>query len=239
LGLGDHLIDGLGIRPGSLAALVGAGGKSTLMQELHRAGSARGWRCAAGTTTKVYAGQADGIPGFLHSHGEGDKLVGLPPEDIDQWFRDHQPDLCVIEADGARSRRVKAPSLNEPVIPSSTSLVIVVIAADAINRVIEDVAHRPMLVAAVCGCGPYSRLTPQRACTLLTSDRGGRKRVPVGARFAVAITRIGPRQQADAGDLANLLTEAGVPVVMLQRLPEPANQDPSSDGLPLQSTDPH
>ncbi len=233
MGLGDLVIDALGIRPGALVALVGAGGKSTLMQELHRAGSARGWRCATGTTTKVYASQADALPGFLHSHREGDKLVGLPPEDLDRWVREHRPDLCVIEADGARSRRVKAPSLNEPVIPRSTTLVIAVIAADAVNRVIEDVAHRPMLVAAVCGCGPYSRLTPQRACTLLASDRGGRKHVPEGAGFAVAITRIGPRQQADAGDLATLLADVGVPVVMLQRIPEAPEQNPNSVGLPL------
>lgn len=239
MGLGDLLIDGLGIRPGALVALVGAGGKSTLMQELHRAGSSRGWRCAAGTTTKVYASQAVGLPGFLHGHVEGDKLVGLPPEDFDRWFREHQPDLCVIEADGARNRRVKAPALNEPVIPSSTTLVIAVIAADALNRVIEDVAHRPMLVAAVCGCGPYSRLTPQRACALLTSDRGGRKHVPDGAGFAVAITRIGPRQRADAGDLAALLTDAGVRAVMLERLPEPAEQGADSNALPLRPTDRH
>ena len=233
MGLGDLVIDALGIRPGSVVALVGAGGKSTLMQELHRAGSTRGWRCATGTSTKVYASQADALPGFLHSRREGDKLVGLPPEDIDQWVREHRPDLCVIEADGARSRRVKAPSQNEPVIPGSTTLVIAVIAADAINRVIEDVAHRPMLVAAVCGCGPYSRLTPQRACTLLASDRGGRKHVPEGAGFAVAITRVGPRQQADAGDLATLLADVGVPVVMLQRIPEAPEQNPNSVGLPL------
>ena len=179
----------------------------------------------------MYAHQADGLPGFLHSRREADKLVGLPPDDIDHWVRTEKPDLCIIEADGARSRRVKAPSLNEPVIPGTTTLVIAVIGADAINRVIEDVAHRPMLVAAVCGCGPYSRLTPQRACALLGSDRGGRKHVPVGAGFAVAITRIGPRQRADSEHLAALLRSIGVPVVMLERLPEPAEQAPDN-GLP-------
>ena len=93
-----------------------------------------------------------------------------------------------------------------------------VIGADSLNRVIEDVAHRPMLVAAVCGCGPYGRLTPGRAASLLTSERGSRKNVPATARFAVAITRIGPRQRTDAAELSDLLTRQGIPTVLLDRL---------------------
>jgi len=222
--LGDLLIDGLGITPPSLVSLVGGGGKTTLMHALFDAGTARGWRCAAGTTTKVYAHQADGLPGFLHSASAGEKLIGVSPEFVDEWFDQKQPDLLVIEADGSRGRRVKAPSTDEPPIPGRSTLVIAVIGADSIDRVIEDVAHRPMRVAAVCGCGPYGRLTPERAALLLASERGSRKNVPVTARFAVAITRIGPRQRVLAMQLSGLLAAQAIPTVLLDSLDEPRGE---------------
>ena len=213
--LGDQLIDELGIVPPALVALVGGGGKTTLMRALHDAGRRRAWRCVAGTTTKVYAAQADDLPGFLHQARTGDKLVGREPAEVDAAFESGRYDLVVVEADGSRGRRVKAPAAHEPPIPGAATHVIAVIGGDAINRVIEDVAHRPMLTAAVCGCGPYERLTPERAATLLTSERGSRKHVPPGAHFAVAVTRIGPRQRDYADELARLLRLSGVDVVLL------------------------
>jgi hypothetical protein len=218
LDLGDRLINDLEIDRPALVALVGGGGKTTLMQALISSGLKRGWTCRAGTTTRVFSHQTDDLPGFLHQRREGDKLVGLHPDEVDSFFVRTQPDLCVIEADGSKGRRVKAPAAHEPPIPTRTTLVIAVIGGDAINRVIEDVAHRPMLTAAVCGCGPYERLTPERAARLLTSERGSRKNVPTGADFAVAITRIGPRQELYAEQLAHLLRTAGTSVVLLPRL---------------------
>jgi hypothetical protein len=119
---------------------------------------------------------------------------------------------------------VKAPSTDEPPIPGRSTLGIAVIGADSINRVIEDVAHRPMRVAAVCGCGPYGRLTPERAALLLASERGSRKNVPVTARFAVAITRIGPRQRVLAMQLSGLLAAQAIPTVLLDSLDEPRGE---------------
>ena len=209
--LGRQLIDSLGIAPPACVALVGAGGKTTLMLSLYAEGRHRGWQVTAATTTKVAAAQVAGIEGFVHGGQQGDKLIGASFDTIAAG----STGLVVVEADGARSMVVKAPAAHEPMVPPAATHVIAVIGADAIDRVIEDVAHRPMLVAAVCGCGPYSRLTVQRAATLLASDRGGRKGVPLGANFAVAITRLGPRQQHVAEELAALLEESGVQTVLL------------------------
>jgi hypothetical protein len=209
--LGSLLIDRLGIAPPACVALVGAGGKTTLLRALYMAGRARGWQVQTATTTKVYRDQVADIADFLHGGIEGDKLVGVGPDS--PLLRG--ADLVVVEADGARSKLVKAPDVHEPVLPAGVTHVVAVIGADALDRVIEDVAHRPMLVAAVCGCGPYERLTVERAAALLTSERGGRKHVPAGATYAVAITRVGPAQQALAGRLASKLDVAGVTSVLL------------------------
>ena len=216
--LGEELIAALGLTPPANVAFVGGGGKTTLMLALRAAGLARGWRSRAGTTTKVFAAQVEGVADFIHQRGDGDKLVGADPAEIDRIFHSGEVDLLAVEADEARSKVVKAPADHEPVIPSSATHVVAVIGADGIDRVIEDVAHRPMLVAAVCGCGPYERLTPARAAILLTSDRGGRRHVPEGAMFAVAITRIGPRQRGPAERLTAELAALGVTTVRLPLL---------------------
>lgn len=207
----DQLIESLGITPPACVALVGAGGKTTLMLAMHAEAGRRGWEVTAATTTRVAAREVAGIDGFVHGGRDGDKLTGASFDTISAI----STGLVVVEADGARSKVVKAPAAHEPMVPPTATHVVAVVGADALDRVIEDVAHRPMLVAAVCGCGPYSRLTVARAASLLTSDRGGRKGVPIGAEFAVAITRIGPRQRQVARDLAALLDESGVRTVLV------------------------
>lgn len=212
--LGQLLIDELGITPPAVVALVGGGGKTTLMRAMHAEAARRGWAVVAGTTTKVYARQAADLPGFLHGSIADDKLTGATDAAVRAAAATH--DLVVIEADGSRSKVVKAPARHEPVVPSCATHVVAVIGADALDRVIEDVAHRPMLVGAVCGCSPYGRLTVERAARLLVDpERGGAKAVPEGARFAVAITRIGPAQQRLADELTALLAGHGVSAIQL------------------------
>ena len=202
--LGHRLIAELSIGAHELVALVGGGGKTTIMLALGRARP----NAVLTTTTMVGANQVPS--GFVSSGARDGKLIGLTPEAVDAMFDDHGHAHCcvVVEADGAKHRGVKAPASHEPVIPSRTTLVIAVMGADTIDRVIEDVAHRPMLVAATVGCGPYDRLTPERVAVLHRSERGMRKGVPSTARFVVALTRIGPAEEALAAAVADALAPA-------------------------------
>jgi len=217
--LGALLIDELGLEGPDFVALVGGGGKTTLLQQLSSAGRQRGKYVVTGTTTKMYRSQTVDLPNFLSARTQEDKVVGLAPEQMDEEFVRRRPDLMIVEADGSRSKVVKAPAGHEPPVPSLSTHVLALIGADGINRVIEDVAHRPMRVAALCGCGPYGRLTPERAAMLMTSENGGRRNVPAAACFAVVITRIGPRQAQFASELADHLAAQGVRCIRLPLLP--------------------
>lgn len=213
--LGDRLAVHV-VRGGrELVAFVGGGGKTTLLVALGRALLARGRSVLLTTTTKVGAGQVHqpGLP-FAYARIEGTKAIGLSPAEVDARFASGDGDV-LVEADGSRHKVVKAPAPYEPVIPSAATVVVAVLGADGIDRVIEDVAHRPMRVAAAAGCGPYERLTPARASRLLTSERGARKSVPEGARFVVALTRVGPAQEAAASEVARLVRAEGVDVAVL------------------------
>jgi probable selenium-dependent hydroxylase accessory protein YqeC len=214
------LADDVALAQRELVAFVGAGGKTTTMfrlgAELHTANR----RVVMTTTTRMAATQT--APGLVVEPDPNDpaKARGPGVDWIEATFADASTvDYVLVEADGAKHRTVKAPAAHEPVLPPSSTLVVCVIGAGALNRVIEDQAHRPLRVAAAAGCTPYERLTPARAARLLASDIGGRKDVPVSARFVVAITNVHERTAADVDELRRYLRDdydvMSVPVVAI------------------------
>lgn len=202
----------------ALVAFVGAGGKTTLLGALQRALTERGWRVLVTTTTRIGADQVAQLPGCWVVGRDGDKLLGPGPDEVGAAWAGGRWDAVLVEADGARSRLVKAPAAHEPVIPSRATHVVAVLAADALDRVIAEVAHRPERVAAVVGCGTDEPLTAARAIRLATSPDGLCRGVPVGARFLVALTRVGPAEQHRAESVATGLAAAGIRVLLLPKL---------------------
>jgi probable selenium-dependent hydroxylase accessory protein YqeC len=118
----------------------------------------------------------------------GHKAIGVAPDVCDRWFE--LADHVIVEADGSRQRPFTAPNPFEPVVPSRTTLLVACVGAGAFGRVIADRCHRPMRVAALAGCSPFQRLTPERLAAVLTSDLGGRKGCPERARFAVVLNQV-------------------------------------------------
>ena len=193
----------LGVGDRSHIALVGGGGKTTL---LHALGDQLAGRIVLTTTTKMGADEHRGRtllldptddrivetssagPVVALRRTEGDKAIGVDPSRCDGWFA--AVDHVVIEADGSRGRPFKAPAAYEPVIPSTVTVVVHVIGVDALGRVIADQCHRPLRVAALAGCDARQRLEPHMAARVITHERGVRRSIPAGAELAVAITKV-------------------------------------------------
>jgi len=127
-------------------------------------------------------------------------------------------DAVLVEADGARHHLVKAPDAHEPVIPACTTVVVGVLAADALGRPIREVAHRPARLAHLVGCTADDPFTVECAARLADHPDGMRKAVPPAARFAVAVTRVGEAEQTAAVALGDLLGAGGVAAVLLPRV---------------------
>ncbi len=213
-------------------ALVGGGGKTTLM---HAIGSSLHGPTILTCTTKMGADQHRGRPVLvapsddvvregLRQHGRlmvlsavlGQKGVGITPGRADELFG--LGAHVVAESDGSRRRPAKAPHWYEPVIASTVTMVICVIGADALDRTIEDQCHRPLRVGAVLGCSPYDRLTPERAAELVTSPRGGRKDVPEHAAFVVCLTKVDAAQSRLAERFVAAVAHHGVAVRAIAHL---------------------
>ncbi|MEZ4515828.1 MAG: selenium cofactor biosynthesis protein YqeC [Chloroflexota bacterium] len=125
----------LGIdQPGELVALVGGGGKSSLLFALADALSGR---VVMTTTTRMSAAQVASAPavcmaddlsrlsGYLDEHGrclvigsiKGEKALGVDVDLPGQLLARPDVDYVLVEADGARMRPIKAPAEHEPAIP--------------------------------------------------------------------------------------------------------------------------
>lgn len=220
----NKLADMLDIGPGMLVALVGGGGKTTLGHQLVRS---CGPCSVLTTTTRMGARQTGGLdvidlstdalpnrvnsPTMIHAGLRDGKARGVTPRWCDEQMAATLCDTMIVEADGARHRPFKAPADHEPVIPSSSDLVISVIGADALGRVIADNCFRPLRVAAVAGVSPWQRLSPAIATDVLCAERAGGRNVPHGARRHVVITKV-PEPDVDSAqrelvdELADRLT---------------------------------
>ena len=207
LGLGSH----------EHIALVGGGGKTTLLHALadQLTGSVvltsttkmgsdqdRGRPVLLAPTTAAVIAAAKQSPVMVWKSVAGEKALGVTTACCDEWFG--VVDHLVVEADGSRGRPFKAPAGHEPVVGETTTTMISVIGADALGRVIGDQCHRPLRVAALAGCTPYERLSPAGAATVLLHDRGVRKELPCGARMMIAVTKV---EQSNLAFVDELLAE--------------------------------
>ena len=188
--------------PCGVTALVGGGGKTTLMLRLARELS-HAHKVVVTTTTHVL--RPAGMPVLADPTTEQVRralgtanllFVGRPAlggkmtaAGIDAARLADLADYVLAEADGANGKPLKAPAPHEPVIPPCAALVIAVAGLDGVGQPIRSAAHRPALFAAALGTDESHIVTPADMARVLTSPDGQRRGVPAGARFAVALNK--------------------------------------------------
>jgi molybdenum cofactor cytidylyltransferase len=205
-----NLAHALSLGSKEVIALAGGGGKTTLMFRLAAELTAAGQRVVTTMTTKIFVSQMAQAPHTLVLHGEGallaqlpealaeyghvliaggtiveqDKVGGVPPEFLDRIAAQPAVDVVIVEADGSRRLPFKAPAQHEPVIPSSTTVLIPVVGLDAVGKpLVAGQVHRPKLVAALADAALGDPITPEMIAAVLAHPEGGAKGLPPGARL--------------------------------------------------------
>ena len=206
------LLAALGIGRGDVVALAGAGGKTTLAYRLAADARAAGLRVLVTTTThmgelpeattgRVFieaegdarpalreALACDGLATLLGRRVRPDKLEGVDPERVDALAG--CADLILVEADGARGRSLKTPAGHEPVVPRSSTLLLVLAALDVLGQPLgEDHVHRLDLVAAAAGRAVGGRVDEDVVVAALGEASGYPSRAPARARSAAFLNK--------------------------------------------------
>ncbi len=221
-------------------SLVGGGGKTTLMFALARELVAAGHRVLTTTTTKILEAEPSlhGFPSLvieedeeklfqlvvwqLEQRGqvtaararlpEQGKLQGVTPEVVDRLAQQKQIAHIIVEADGAAHRSLKAPSPTEPVIPSSTTLVVPVVGLDALGlRLTEENVFRSHLASEITGVPLGESVTAEAVTTLVVHPRGMAKGSPPRARVIPFINKLDMGDLSTARELAAMILREGHP----------------------------
>ena len=162
----------LDIRPG-VTAIIGGGGKTTLLYRLARELS-EDRSVIVATSTHIF--RPEDIPCFLRTEKvKGLACVGTPCENgkltaPEQPFEElaRLADYVLVEADGAARRPLKAHEAHEPVIPQNANQVIAVVGASGIGAPVEEVAHRSARFSALSG---QTIATPAAIAAVLNKER--------------------------------------------------------------------
>jgi len=178
-----RLTEALGICPG-VTAVVGSGGKTTLLRALGTALAEGGARVALCTTTRIFP-----FPGLSNllaptaaeagvalnrerlvcvgTVAEGGKLAapGLSMDALASLA-----EYVLVEADGAAGRPLKAHASWEPVIPPEAGRTVCVIGASGFGQPIAQAAHRPERFAELAGAPVEAAAGPEAAACVLAAE---------------------------------------------------------------------
>ena len=178
-----YLPQALGLRAG-VAAVMGSGGKTTLLATLARQLCARGETVALATSTRIrpFADMplctgADLREVAAHAAQAGAVCVGTPAEDS-KLAAPRRPfyelaravGYVLVEADGSRHLPLKAHAAHEPVIPAEAQRTVLVVGAAGFGKPVAVAAHRPELFCERAGCAPCDVATPARVARVLVAE---------------------------------------------------------------------
>jgi probable selenium-dependent hydroxylase accessory protein YqeC len=216
--------------PHGITAVVGGGGKTTLIFRLAQELSEQ-HRTLITTTTHIWPPECETLfspsvqaiekafqsqnllaVGSLTPEG---KLAAVP-ELLTQL--DHLAEYVLVEADGSRRLPLKAPAEHEPVLPEHTALTIAVAGMSCCGQTLLTAVHRPELYAERSGVDINANITPQAVAYMLGSPLGQRKNVK--GRYLVVLNQADTLERlAFARDVASNLRE-DVAITALQTKPD-------------------
>lgn len=230
----DHsALSAFGLEHSKVTAIIGGGGKSSLMAVLGEEYRLRRQTAVMTTTTHIRPPKENGYMGdnaavlsdLLATHrlmtvgtmGEEGKFGPSPLLEQLPRLADH----VIIEADGTKGLPLKVPNEREPVIPAFADTVVAVAGLSALGRPLGEVCHRPELALLRFGFPPERIVTPELMAELLTSPMAQRKDVGQ-RRYLVLLNQMDAAPEDKIAELAERLVQSGVERVVaaaLQRRP--------------------
>ena len=175
------LSERLEIRPG-VTAVIGGGGKTTLLRRLGEELAARHTVLLC-TTTKIlpFSGlPCARNPEELELLRKQHRLLcaGKPLEsgkltvpELSMTQLAERFDYVLVEADGSAQRPLKAHAPHEPVIPPEAQQTICVVGASGLGEPIAEAVHRPALYAALAGVSERADATVETEAAVLLAEK--------------------------------------------------------------------
>ncbi|EGO61788.1 selenium cofactor biosynthesis protein YqeC [Acetonema longum] len=197
-------------------ALIGGGGKTSLMYYLLAVLGDQNLPVIATTTTKLWLPAREG-PSLVYAadyaacqaaaagmmtksqalilarepdRQDHRKIAGVPPEWLDSLQQEFPDLICLVEADGSAGKSLKGHLPHEPVIPAGSDLVIPVIGIDCIGQSIQTAAHRPERLAEILQVAAAGPVSVESLLAILFHPAGYLAKAPAAARILPCINKV-------------------------------------------------
>jgi probable selenium-dependent hydroxylase accessory protein YqeC len=230
-----NLAEAFEIREREVISLVGGGGKTTLLFGLGNELAQQRTGILLTTTTKIWEPDLSPAYTVLLSRDlsvlkrriaenlgrfsflviaeqklENQKLDGIDPQWVEELFELPGISTVIVEADGAAGRSLKAPREGEPVIPSSTSLLIPIVGLDILGcPLTEPFVFRSEIASRLLHLPVGSEVTEEVIARLMKELI---RKKPPNSRVIPFINKVDhPDWQGEARALAERLVEVGSP----------------------------
>ncbi len=239
---GISLFTALRVGRGDVVSFVGGGGKTTSMFRLAAEMSASGLRVVTTTTTHISLEQVhlspasividdlNSLTANLDQHGQclvigspdgKGRVHGVSSELITKLSARPDIDVVLVEADGSRSRPLKAPGEHEPVVPGNTTILVPIAGLNALGQPLdEDHVHRSEIASGLAGVPVGSSITAETVARILSHPQGGAKLRPAGARLVPLLNKADTDDMVrQAGEVAEkLLAYPNVDAVIINSM---------------------
>ena len=227
------LIDKLQLNSQGVVSIVGAGGKTSLMFRLAKELADSGKTVLTTTTTKIFMPAPDQSPftiitgsidelakksksrlNYYHHFSAGSKytlttgkLDGFAPDIIDELWQAGLFDWIIVEADGARQKPLKATASHEPVVPKTTTHLILVTGLDAVGKPLdENHVHRAKLFSNNTGLPLGGTMDEQSIATSIAIEiKKARGFSPASSNFVFLNKADNPDKIRSGQKIAELL----------------------------------
>jgi probable selenium-dependent hydroxylase accessory protein YqeC len=226
--LKKDLVEALGVCPGDLVSLVGAGGKTSLMYGLGRELAVAGRPVFLTTTTRIRNPEGDQVRSVVLGpetdvtlkrafrdlkqanmvlvglRREDSKIVGFSPSFVERLHGEGSRPTVVSECDGARGRSLKLPRQDEPPLAATTDVYVVVVGADCLGKPLgSEAVFEPERVAAFLDASLDTAVDTAMIRRLILSEDsyGGRK--PARSRMGVFINKVDIQSLGSVGGPAD------------------------------------
>lgn len=166
-----------------IIAVVGAGGKTTLIYTLALELKKTGKKVVVTTTTHMIPKDCEGIITIGVPCKDSEKIKGLGEKEFDELKTTY--DIILVEADGSHKLPMKVPESYEPVIPKDADLVIGILGAAAIGHPLYKVCQRYQLAEEILKVKKEHIVTAEDLVMLLKSKQGQKKNVTTDYRMVV------------------------------------------------------
>lgn len=212
---------------GAIIAVLGGGGKTTLIEMLATEFAQEYDRVLVSSLTKTlgrlskgaltrYEALRHGVAGaasqsnpvrVLGPLDEEGKATGIAPDDLAHLVT--QAEITIFECDGARNLPLKVHTDRDPDVPPFTTLALIVVGGEVVGTTLnEGLVHRPELFAKRWGVGSAEKLSAERIAGIVTHPDGYVSKVPDGIKIAWFVNKADQAEES-AKALANEIAARG------------------------------